>query len=587
MTVVSDLRERVRGREQVAAVDAREPWPWRIPGGLSRHAVALAIVLFALLTMLDNGTMITADEGALLSQAQIARSGNWGMANPMPTVDPSGKWFGIESSDLVGGRFFPYAKHATYPAVMSPLLSLGGLRLVLAASVAATVAAAVLAALLARRFSRHLDIATLWIVGLASPLFFDGYMVAAHSIGAALAVLAVYSIVCWWNARSWSWLAGSAVGLSGAVLFRSEGMLLGVALAATIGVIALLRRDRVAVLVGGVIGALTVATWWLDGVIHSHIVGGAQVAYVVDDNVTPWLEGRADGAYASLLRPQLAGVSTRGILLFGVIAAAVLGAFYARHRPTERIIIRGAASAVVVGSLLIALFQASPIPGLLIAFPLLTVGLATLGSAQFRSLHAQIVAGTAVVYTAGIIATQYSIGGGMEWGGRFFHMILPLVVPLVLAALGSAHQQLDRVTARASAVSLAAITIVVFVISVGTILRIHDITAELVDRVHEVSATTASARDPRGPIVASNLPSLGRFAWRDAVRSRYLMVPSSDLVELDARLADDGVDDFVFAAAHDGAHDVASLTHFAPDVSRTVTVGDWQLYVMRRARPTP
>src|SRR4029450_12481256 len=69
---------------------------------------------------------------------------------------------------------------------------LGGMVL---ASVVGTVAAAAVAGLLARRVVPELAALAVWATGLATPLFFDSWLVIAHTLGAALVGAAVLSVV--------------------------------------------------------------------------------------------------------------------------------------------------------------------------------------------------------------------------------------------------------------------------------------------------------------------------------------------------------------------------------------------------------
>ena len=83
------------------------------------------------------------------------------------------------------------AKHPLYPVLLAAADRLGGVTGMVLLSLAGTVAAAGLAAVLARRLDPALVRPDLWMVGLASPLLFDGFLVIAHTLGAALAAAAV------------------------------------------------------------------------------------------------------------------------------------------------------------------------------------------------------------------------------------------------------------------------------------------------------------------------------------------------------------------------------------------------------------
>ena len=126
----------------------------------------------------------------------------------------------------------PFAKHPLYALVLAGAQKVGGINAMVALSLLGTLAAAALGAALASRIGGPgLARPALWALGLASPLLFDGYLVIAHTIGAALAAAAVLvAAVAIQRRRP---LLALAVGplVAVAVLFRTEALLFGVALA--------------------------------------------------------------------------------------------------------------------------------------------------------------------------------------------------------------------------------------------------------------------------------------------------------------------------------------------------------------------
>jgi hypothetical protein len=287
--------------------------------------------------------------------------------------------------------------------------------------------------------------------------------------------------------------------------------------------------------------------------------------------------------WASLLRPQLLASTTAGALFLAAAVLATVAAVYARWRPGETQLIRGAAAAAAIAAAAALVLPKAPVPGLLLAFPLLPVGLVLMRRSAFESAAAQLALITGALFAAAIVATQYPVGGSMEWGGRFFHLALPAVVPALLLALVGAWHALDARTARVGAASLAVVSLVLCVFAVGSIVRIRDITADLVDNVVHLADATSDATDRRGPVVVSNMEAVGRLSWRGAVHGRYLRVTdATDLPAVSRRLAADGVDEFVFAAAFHQDRDRARLRDYAAVAGRTVAVGQWRLYLMRR-----
>lgn len=549
------------------------------------HVVALGVVLAALVPLLVRDGLVSADEGAVLSQLEVRETfGGWGMPNPLPSVDPDARWFGISGSDLAGDRAYPYAKHAAYPWAVQPLFDLGGARLVVAASALGTLLTSALAALLARRVRRDLDVPTLWVVGVVSPLFFDSFWATAHSIGAAFATGAVLVAVHAAGRRQVRWLPLLAIAVAGAALFRSEGMLFGIALGGGCLVVAAFERAPVALAAAGVSGGVASLAWWADSRIYTEIVGTARSPFRISSGPEQsWLAGRWDGIWASLLRPQLQAPTAAGTIFLGIALVGALAALFVRFRPGERTLIRGLSVVAGAAALAAPAFRVAPVPGLLVAFPLAPVGILLAGRTAVATTAAKIAAATGVLFAGAVVATQYPVGGSMEWGGRFFHLALPAAVPVLLLSLDAVRSTLDPTTRRVAGGALAAVTVVLLAFSVGSVVRLRHESGDLVRALTTLSATTSSAADPAGPVVVTNFAPLGRFAWADAVHARYLGVAASaDLDTVAARLGGDGVDEFVFAAPFRQERDRARLRGYEPVEGGTVVVGEWELTVMRR-----
>ena len=204
------------------------------------HVVALGAILCVLVLAFGRNSLVrdglvSADEGAVLSQMEVRRTtGDWGMPNPLPAVDPDARWFGISGSDLDADRAYPYAKHVAYPAVAQPFFDLGGARLVVGLSAVGSLVTAALAALLARRVRRDLDVPTLWVVGIVSPIFFDSFWAIAHSMGAAFATGAVLAAVVAIERRQARWIPLAALAVAAAMVGTAAFGGLGLSLAGSL-----------------------------------------------------------------------------------------------------------------------------------------------------------------------------------------------------------------------------------------------------------------------------------------------------------------------------------------------------------------
>jgi len=182
---------------------------------------------------------------------------------------------------------------------------------------------------------------------------------------------------------------------------------------------------------------------------------------------------------------------------------------------------------------------------------------------------------TALLFSGAVVATQYAVGGSMEWGGRFFHLAIPALVPVVLVSLDGARSRLDPTTRRVTGAAIVAVSAVLVVFAVGSVARLQSQSGDLARAVHDLAD---------GRVVVTNFESLGRFTWKDAVHGRFLSVPESDdLGTVAARLADEDIDEFVFAAPYRQETDRARLEGYEPVDGRTRTVGEWELSVMRRS----
>jgi hypothetical protein len=218
--------------EARAAAETAEPsWlrrAWDRP--LAQHVAALALVLLALMPWLGTSRLFSADEGALQAQAHVLAEGDgWFIDHPRPDLDPTGRLFLLHLSVADGDRSAPFAKHPVYAVALAPFESVGGKPAMVLTSLAGTVLAALAAALLARTIRPGTERYALWAIGVASPAFLYGYVLIAHTLGAALAGLAVYLAVR--DRAGWLRPAGVALATAACVTLRSEGLLFGFALA--------------------------------------------------------------------------------------------------------------------------------------------------------------------------------------------------------------------------------------------------------------------------------------------------------------------------------------------------------------------
>ena len=499
---------------------------------------ALAVVLLALLPVLGTEASFSADEGAAIAQARsLERGEGWIVEHPVPEVDPGDRHYPLELSARGPRGVAPFAKHPLYALLLAGAGSLGGVTAMVLLSVVGTVAAAGVASALARRIEPVLSRPAVWATGLASPLFFDGYLVIAHTLGAAAAGAAVLAAVFALDRRSRSALPLLVASLVLAVLLRTEATLLGVALAAAAGLAGLARRERrvtglvvSVVAVGSVLAARALEKAWA-----ASLVGGSpRTTGGGSDAEVGWLAGRLDALVLTWLRPGYGGDVLAEAALVVMLVSLVLAARVARRHPQDgtAIGLLGLVAAAA-GTAALVVSPSNVVPGLLVAFPLAATGMAVMGRDAVTTPTARLVGGSFALFAAAVVATQYATGGSGEWGGRYFALGLPLLVPVVLAALHRTGLSLDRATAGRAAGALVVCSVAMATMAVGSLRSSHRFTARLMASVASVGQ--AATPDARPGVVATSA-ALPRLAWPVSDGQRWLLAEAGEVADLAARL---------------------------------------------------
>lgn len=507
---------------------------------------ALGVVLLALVPLIGTGSSFSADEGAAIVQAKsLDRGDGWIVEHPFSAVDPTDVNYPLENSELGERGISPYAKHPLYPLVLAGAHRVAGVPGMVLVSLAGTLCAAALAALIARRLDEALVRPTVWVVGLASPLAFDGYVVIAHTVAAALAAGAVLLALRASERQSFGAALAVAPCVAAAVLFRTEAVFFAAGLAVVAGALGLAsRRSRLPLLTvaGGAVLA-AVVTMELENRWTAHLVGAASGSGSLAASVPGGGVGRQMRGF--LLTWLTTGYSTSGLVDLAVFVMAwgtVLAAVVVRRRPERGRLVVGV-SALVAASAALAL-AAGPVhlvPGLLIAFPLLAAGLVLLDRTVLGTETARLALGAFVVFALGVMATQYERGGSGEWGGRYFALGLPLVVPVALLAVRNAGRRLDSAPRRAAAGALVASMVAMTIMGVATLRESHRRT-DAMNRAIRAGVGSLPPSEPR--VVVATDGTLARKAWPtfDDVR---LLLNYGDLQDLTGRLDAAGVRQFV------------------------------------------
>lgn len=502
--------------------------------GLFAHAVAVAAVLGILFLVIDHGHAGFSDEGAYAAQVDNLAKGSWSAPLAAPEIDLDGSWRAIVGSVVDGDRYIPYASHVLYPLLLLPWFRAWGFAGALLTSTLSVMAAAVGAAAIARRIKPSLAVPTLWTVALASPLLFDAYLLAGHGLAAALsAVLALLVI------RSSERDGVRELILAGLVaivltMVRSEGLIVVIAVALAAPLLARTRSARsmrrltasaVALVVAGV------TAFFLNGMLTEVVTnqGGTSVA----SNVLARETGPLDAAWASLLRPwqgSIVDAEASMILSFAAVVLASLWIALGLGRPLvpTALLWLAAASAIV--------HHAHPprlVTGLLAVFPIGVVGTAAALRSRIDGSVPRFLAVVSLVGTGGVLLASYRSGGATEWGGRYFHVFIPLVSPIAIAGLVGLRERCPR---WATVAGGSALVVLALALS-GTALRANaDTRVTAADTVR--TSMRFAAEHSTGPplIVVSSFSggAVSRSFWQQVGDGREILTTSLGLGELAA-----------------------------------------------------
>jgi hypothetical protein len=463
----------------VTSADRGGPRRGRVP--LAGHVGALVLILGLALALTERGSGFTADEGSYAMQAEAVAGGQWEIEWPFRSADPEARHFPYHGGRITADEEYAYVSHPAWPAVLSVARGVGpeevGLRLVPLASV-------VVAAMAGWGVARYLGGAgaapwAFWVVG-TSPILADGLMLWAHAPAAAAAGLAVLAalIVSERGRRPWWIVLGGSVVVG--VLLRSESLLFAGALAGTLGLAGLRRRDP-RLLGAGVLsamaalGALAAERQWI-----SSIAGDAGRGLAARGDGEGWLAGRVEGAGIALL--EGADASTAGTLCstaalgLVVLAAVSLVRGPGRGGPPTLLLLGGAA---VLTGLRLVVAPDDPVAGLLVAWPVAAlVGAGITGSSARTRV---LLLGTAA-YALAVLITQYDDGGGLQWGGRY---LAPLVVPVGAVVGGVIATHLRDRSRRQAVAALLCLTAVLGLVVTDQVRRSN---ADAMDQLASVDS---------------------------------------------------------------------------------------------------
>lgn len=536
-----------------AEADARPGRLARLWGApLWAHVVVLGAVLVLGFALTRPGVAYTSDEGAAILQARLLdQTGDWYYRYPLASIDPEDAARPFVRADQGEKGVAPYAKHPLYPLLLVAADRVGGSTAMGLLSVAGTLGAAGCAALLARRFGRGLERPVLWVVGVGSPLLFDSWLVLAHTLGAAAVGAAGVAAVIAFERRGPARvlaLVAVGVGVAAATAVRTEGAFVVAGL--LVGGAIAVWRDRsrwptaawVAVAAVGGAGVTLLA----ERAFFRSLLG-AVTPGVADAPPASWLAGRSESFVATWLDPSYNGAAVGDAALSLAALALAVGAIAARLKGRNTVAI--VALTVATGCYAVRVAAGTPgaIPGLVLAFPIGWVGLWLVDRTLVATPTRAFVATTGAVMVAAILLTQYPRGGGVEWGGRYFAVALPLIAPVLVAAIANRARVLgfDAPLVKVGLAVGVVVTLLLGVASVQAYRKVHGATDDVlaVMRVAGEEAGTSGGLDR--PVVLSWNRLLPQIAYRDFDRYEWVVPDRDGLARYADRLAGLGVDRLV------------------------------------------
>ncbi len=507
--------------------------------------VCLLIALFAVVApFMELDETYTSDEGAYAIQVRDLRDGHWAHRYAARTVDPAGRWFPLANSTATDDRYFAYVQHPAYPVLLLAATRVVGLvaglhLLAIMGAVALAAAAWLLAA--------EVDDgpwpprAAFWLAA-SGPVALHAYILWAHALSAAVAGFTLLAAIRLLRGVRALPLAGLTAGVAAGVLLRSEGLLFALALAGGLLLVGLRGRPmwhRVGIpaLCAAVAVAVTsVEQRWIRSIIGQSAgfrgardtVGAPGVdAPASSFGSADWAKGRVEGAFHTLFSGGYEQARSVTVL----VALALLGYAARAHRRRragwERDVAFGLAASAVAYAGVAVTGPPEAMTGLLAAWPLALLGLASLQ--HLGSAAARLMLAVTVFLLGAVLATQYRIGGGLEWGGRFLAPAYAAAAVLASVGLRRLVASLpSRPDSRRRVVVGAMSLLAVVPLWLGLVL-LHDTRSDLGRLLDEL--TTGEPQ-----LVLTDSVALPRAAWRTYGELDWMLVPGPDLVEATERL---------------------------------------------------
>lgn len=530
--------QRVRWTQGAATILRRA---WGRP--LWFHAASLAVLLTAAAPLLRLSDAFTIDEGAYAVQVRDLDQGRWEFDYRAEAADPEGRWLPLYNPERGARHWYAYVKQPAYPAALWAVTRVAGdvVGLHLLAMLGA-LGVAVATWLLAGEIDPGASRGAFWLAA-SGPVAVNAYVVWAHAPSAAVAGFAMLAGVRLRNRFRPLWAVVLLLCVGVGVLLRAEGLLFAVALGLgllVVGFKALPRALRVGVPACCALGAA--GTLLLESRWRSAIVGSAyRVQGLRGDDASPvvagggsaawrrWAGGRLQGAWNSLFQGSM-GDPLGAVLVAAALVVLVFVAWVVHRRREgwrrEAGVALGAATALYALRMVLALKQ--PMTGMFAAWPAAMVGLVLLPRQGLRVARPLVV--VVGLFALAVLATQYRIGGGREWGGRF---LFPVLAPVaVLACMGLRHLLRSLDGERTWVAGLVGALVLVPTFTGLSLLR--------TDR-GQAAAIIQEVTSDKPSLVMTYVTGLPPFAWKRYPEVAWMVVQPEEFEEATTRLQEAGV----------------------------------------------
>jgi hypothetical protein len=517
------------------------------------HLTAYALLLAAVTAVIPLDGSFGGDDGAYGGQVFALQEGHWSLDRPLPVVRSENE--GWLNTAITPDGPMPYTSNPGYPLLLQsvgepfaggspavesvererapfPARQLLGLQLV---PVVGALASAAVAWALARRFSpdridRGPAALAFWLVALG-PVLVNSTTLWAHTLSTALGAGSVWFLTSLARsarsdgATTRSLPAGATLGLgatlTSAAMVRTEAVFWIIAIAVTAAVVVRTRLARLGAAVAiasGLVAWLVNRSW---GAALRADRLPVDTAVVSPDGLAGWAAGRLPAAWRLLLTSLGGGVGPLVALV--AIALAVFGAVLLRRGKRLALAVLLVSAACYPAHALLA--PRETISGTLAAWPVVVVLivagsspgplssrslLAVLRSSGHRAPDAPcglaVAVIPAVLLTCAVLATQYSISGGHQWGGRYLSLAFaPIAVTAALVGWPVVAERRHRTT-------LIALLVAPAIAGVLASYQLHTRHRDI------VTVTTSIPAE----VVVTEVVALPRIAWTDLPTAYYV-----------------------------------------------------------------